>query len=181
MKTGKQSLLPLLLVSFAAITIATFGMFAMQLKTSTMFRTSVPGRTVRWLLGEPGATQGVNDAADALTTANWDEELTVLADQLMDEYGAIASTLPEAEFSSGYSLPLDRLPPKFYELGGSFRHDPDLILRLDDTISTPTAIVLSWGHMRHAIIVYAKPPSVPPQGFFVRQVSDRIYVIANES
>jgi len=143
-----------------------------------VLRRSVPGRIVRWCLGEPGATQGVNDAADKIIACGWGRELIELADQLMEEYASTASTLPIA-FTGGRLLPPERLPEKFRTLGGIFP-DPDLVLRLDSS-SKPTEVVISWGHMRHGIIVYAVPPAVPPQGFFVRRVNDRIYVIANES
>jgi hypothetical protein len=44
----------------------------------------------------------------------------------------------------------------------------------------PTAVIISWGNTRHIIVIYADPPKVSPEGFFVRQVTDRIYVIAND-
>jgi len=155
----------------AVVTVAALG-------NIPILRNTVPGRIVRWCFGEPGATQRVNDAADKLTSSGWDKELIQLSDQLMIEYAATATTLPKAPFNDRL-LPIDRLPQKYHKLGGRFGN-PKLVLRVDYA-SKPTAVVISWANMRHAIITYADPPEVSPEGFFVRQVNDRIYVIANES
>jgi hypothetical protein len=162
----------LLIVSVVVVLAVVFG-------AVPVLRRSVPGRVVRWCLGEPGATQGVNDAADKIIARGWDRELIGLADQLMKEYASTASALSIEPFTGGRLLPPERLPENFRTLGGGFS-DPDFVLRLD-SFSRPTEVVISWGHMRHGIIVYAVPPAVPPEGFFVRRVNDRIYVIANES
>ena len=164
----RRHLVAILIVG--ALAVAAFGIVP-------VLRRSAPGRIIRWCLGEPLATQQVNDAADRLISSGWDQELIDLSDQLMDEYASTASTLPKG--ADRRSLPLDRLPRKLRELGGMYG-EPELIVRLDDA-STPTEIMISWGNMRHVIIVYAEPPAVPPSGFFVRQVNDRIYVVANES
>lgn len=161
-----------------AIAIA---MAIVAVRYSTAFKTSPLGRTVRHFQGEPGATQSVNDAADLIIASGWEPELLLLSEQLIAEYGPTATTLLEV-FTNHYLLPVERLPQKFHELGWFVStREPQLILRTDETTATPTAMVLSWGNMRHAVIVYAQPPTVAPQGFFVRQVGDRIYVIANES
>ena len=100
-----------------------------------------------------------------------------LSKQLMTDYTPIANTLPEV--ATGKLLPQEKLPQKFHELGGMYAQ-PQLILRSDNS-SQGEAIILSWGNMRHGIIIYSQPPKVSPEGFFVRQVNERIYVIANES
>ena len=143
-------------------------------------RRSVLGGIVRWFLGEPGATQDVNDTADTLSSSGGSQELQDLADKLMAEYAPLAPTLPEAAFGRGRSLPVERLPITFRQMGGSFGDNPDLVLRLDSA-NVPTSVVISWGHLRHAIIVYKQPPTNPPEGFFVRRVTDRIFVVAGES
>lgn len=129
---------------------------------------------------EPGATQTVNDAAEWLLSSGGDKELTDLADQLMADYAGTAITLEPEEVIGGRLIPLNHIPNKFHDLGGDLLGDPILALRLNET-DTPAELVLSWGNMRHSIIVYAESPSQAPEGFFVREVSDRIYVIANES
>ncbi|MFL7794024.1 MAG: hypothetical protein AB8I69_17915, partial [Anaerolineae bacterium] len=78
--------------------------------TIPVLRRTIPGRIVRWCLGEPGATQLVNDSADKITSSGWDQELVELSDQLMDEYASTASTLPECVGER--LLPIDRLPQK---------------------------------------------------------------------
>jgi hypothetical protein len=104
-------------------------------------------------------------------------ELQDVSDRLMSEVGTTSSALPEEPFSGGRSLAIEKLPVKFRQLGGLFGDHPDLVLRASD-LGSPTEIVVSWGHMRQAIIVFASPPQDTPEGFFVRKVSDRIYVVA---
>lgn len=166
----RKLILPIILLLIVVFVVTAF-------KTIPVLRQSIPGRIVRFCLGEPGATQGVNDAADKIISSGWDKELIKLSDQLMEEYSSFAFTLPKEIFAQGHSLPLYRLPQKFRSLGyGKL----DFVLQLDDTY-TPTALVLSWRHMRHGIIIYAHPPRIPPTGFFVRKVNERIYVVANKS
>ena len=129
----RKSILPIACLLVTVSTVA-------ALKTIPALRRSTPG-VIRWCLGEPGATQCVNDDADKIISAGWDQELIALSDQLMDEYGSIVSTLPEAPFAGGRLLPLDRLPPEFRKLGGSYG-ESELVLWLDYA-STPTAIVLT--------------------------------------
>ena len=177
----QRALLMMSVGTVISVLIAT-ALAIVAVRSSTAFKTSFPGQIVRHFQGEPGATQSVNDAADLIIASGWEPELLSLSDQLMAEYGPIATTLPEEMFAGGYSIPLERLPQKFHALRWATSNSPpNLVLRLDETTATPTAIILSWGNMRHAVIVYAQPPTVTPQGFFVRQVGDRIYVIANES
>ena len=143
-------------------------------------RTSIPGRIVRWCLGEPGATQWVNDTADKIISSAWSTELQELADRLLSEFTPLAPTLPDEPFSRGRSIPLDRLPLKYRQLGGFFGDRPDLVLRTSDN-GSPPSLVVSWGHTRRAILIFASRPPSAPQGFFVRKVNDRIYVVANKS
>jgi len=103
-------------------------------------------------------------------------ELQDVSDRLISEAAPISSTLPIEPFSGGRSLAVDKLPLKFRQLGGMYR-DPDLVLRLSND-HVGAAVVVSWGHMREAIIIFAVPPAVAPCGFSVRKVSDRIYVVA---
>jgi hypothetical protein len=151
-------------------------LFVITFVSVPALRTSIPGRIIRFCLGEPGATQEVNDAADTIISSGWTSELETLTDKLMLEYAPITSTLKKAQWGDGYLLPLDRLPAKFRKLGGFFG-DPELILRTDAN-GIATALVLSWGHMRHSITIFAIPPSAAPQGFFSRQIGKRIYIAA---
>ncbi|GEM_PF-2490397 len=143
-------------------------------------RRTIPGRIVRWCLGEPAATQRVNDAAEKIRSSGWEKDLTNLADALMAEFTPIATNLPEA-FMGGRSIPIERLPAQYRQLGGTYsRLDPELVLR-QGHLDSPDQIVIDWAHMRHAIIIYAVPPHHSPKGFHVRKINDRIYVVANES
>ena len=162
-----------------AIFFIAFGLATTAFGTIPVLRRSFPGHIIRQCLGEPGATQGVNDAADKIISSGWDQELIELSNELMQEYASTALTLPVEPFTGGRLLPIERLPRKYRTLGGTFG-DPDLVLRLDST-SKPTELVISWGHMRQGIVVSALPIAKPPKGFFMRQVNERIYVIANES
>jgi len=65
---------------------------------------SVPGRIVRFCLGEPGATQGVNDAADTIISKKWEDDLELFADEMIREFGPEEEKLPEA-FMGGRLLP----------------------------------------------------------------------------
>ena len=143
-------------------------------------RTSVPGHIIRFCLGEPGATQDVNDAADKIISSGWEKDLIVLADTLTSEFGPVKDKLPEA-FMGGRSIPIEKMPARYRQLGGTYsRIPPELVLRSSEE-GVPSQVVIDWAHMRHAIIVFSTPPSQPPQGFFVRKVNARIYVVANES
>lgn len=177
---GKSTLLPkwFLVAAFTATAGILGGLAVVAPSSLPGFKTSLPGRILRFLHGEPVATQDINDAADKIIASAWESELLALSDQLMMEYGPIATSLPYEMFGDGYLLPLKKLPEKFHELGWSRSGDPAFILRVDEKTSKPTEIVLSWGNMRHAVIIYAQPPTVAPQGFFVRQVGDRIYIVA---
>lgn len=163
------------LILTVVVTVLTAGVFA----TVTALRTSIPGQVVRFCLGEPGATQWVNDTADKIVSSGWTAELQEVSSRLMSEFGLVSATLPEEGFSGGRSIPLERLPLKFRELGGSYG-EPDLALQTKED-GSPVALVVSWGHMRQAILIFASAPLNPPRGFFVRKVDDRIYVVANES
>lgn len=164
------------LVLGIAIVTLTAGAFA----ALSPLRTSIPGRIVRWCLGEPGATQWVNDTADKLISSAWSAELQELTDRLLSEFTPLAATLPVEQFSRGRSITLDKLPRKYRQLGGIFGDHPDLVLRTGDN-DTPASLVVSWGHTRQAIMIFASHPPLAPRGFFVRKVNDRIYVVANSS
>jgi len=160
-----------------AITVLTAATFA----TVPILRTSIPGRIIRWCLGEAGFTQWVNDTERSIISPACVAELQEISDRLISEAAPISSTLPIEPFSGGRSLAIENLPLKYRQLGGIYG-DPDLVLRVSDA-HTDAKIVVSWGHMREAIIIFARPPAVAPRGFSVRKVSDRIYVVAgiNES
>ena len=142
--------------------------------------TSVAECTWRSFKGEPGATRDVNDAADVLERRESCRKLEAVADTIIRTYGSSAATLSKAEFDVGREVPLERLPGRFHNLGGSWRDSPQVILRLDQA-AKPTQVRLHWGHGRHAVVVFAKPAPKPPVGFYVRSVSPRTYVVANES
>jgi len=145
-------------------------------------RTSIPGKISRFFLGEPGATQDVNDAADQIESAGWAGELTGWADRLMSEYGPIKDKLPKT-FMGADLIPISHLPSQYRHLGGMFSGlgiEPELGLRPADR-DHPAQVVIDWAHMRHSIIIFSEPPKNLPAGFYVRKVNDRIYVVANES
>jgi hypothetical protein len=148
--------------------------------TGLPVRTSILGRAIRWCLGEPGATQWVNDTVEEITLLQETAELQEIGDRLMSEFGSINSTLPTAPFPGGKAIPLEKLPLKYRKLGGEFGDNPDLVLQMDQK-GFPMAVVISWGHMRQSITIFSKPPSPPPKGFFVRKLNSRIYVVACES
>ena len=115
-----------------------------------------------------------------LTGTSAGTELEALARGLMDEYDDRATGLPEAPFSNGgRELPLELLPVKFQERGGAY-HEPQLFLRLDAQ-SKPEVLVISWGHLREAIMVFREPPTTPPRGTLVERATGRIFVVVNES
>lgn len=120
----------------------------------------------------------MNDAADALLATGANTRLHVFADRILELYLPMATRLPNAPHSRARLVP-ESIPDEFLRMHGGFGKQ-DLLLRVQ-TITRPAAVILSWGHMRHAIFVYATPPSTPPAGSFVREVDDRTYVIANES
>jgi hypothetical protein len=115
-------------VFFVLIVLLLTASIIVSFGTVPALRTTIPGRIVRWFLGEPTATQDVNDAADKLIANGWDKELISLSDQLMTEYATV-TTLPEAPFGGHLDdarlddarlIPIDRLPEKYHELGGTF-------------------------------------------------------------
>jgi hypothetical protein len=127
-----------------------------------------------------GAARWVRSTADWLSSTSAGIELEGLADELMKEYHETARALPEAEFSNrGRALPLERLPKKFRDRGGDF-YDPQVFVRLDAN-AKPKVLAVSWGHLRQVILVFRKPPVDPPDGFRVRRVSRRTYVVADET
>jgi hypothetical protein len=143
-------------------------------------RTSIPGAVVRFCLGEPGATQWVNNTADTIIDSGWTKELEVLSDQLCKDFQSDSKSLPVDKFSRLPTLPSARLPLKFKKLGSWPRGDvADLFERPEE--NGPSTIIISWGHGREEVIIFGNPQSVPPKGFFVRKVGSRIYVVANES
>ena len=147
------------------------------------FRASVPGQIIRWCLGEPGATQWVNDTVDQVTYLQETVELQDIGDRLISEFGPISSTLleePYSVYSGGKSIPLDNMPVKYRQLGGVFGDHPDLVLQVNKD-GVPIAVIISWGHMRRSITIFSKTPSAAPQGFFVRKLNDRVYVVAGEN
>lgn len=131
------------------------------------------------LLGEPSAAEWVKMTADWLASTSAGPELEALADHLMKEHDQDALELPEAEFSlGGRALPIKRLPAKFRERAAGYG-EPQLFVRLDAN-SKPELLIVSWGHLRQAILVYRKRPAKPPRGFSVRAASARTYVVADE-
>jgi hypothetical protein len=128
---------------------------------------------------DPPAARWAETNGDWLASTSAGLDLEALADRLMNEYDGTAIGLPEAEFSDGgRALPPAQLPAKFRERGGLFGQ-PQLFVRLDAN-SKPAVLVVSWGHLRRAILVFRKPPPEPPNGFWVRRVGDRTYVVVEE-
>lgn len=131
---------------------------------------------VRWMDGESGAEQDVNDAFTSLQAHNGASELERFADGVLQAYAT-----PDAGLAAHPSLPhpavsIDKLPSKFWNLGGSYPGPPKAIVRLDKN-----AVVLQWGGGRHEIMIFGAAPANPPTGFYGRKVSERVYVIASGS
>jgi hypothetical protein len=164
MKVSRRTLLSTL----AAATIA--GAVALSPRRSFL------GRTVRWLCGEPGATQDVNDAADMIETEGWADDLEKLADDVTTEFVPVREKLPKA-FVGGRLIPIGRLPSRFLELGGTWS-DRNFEFVLGEAPWT-SLVMLSWGHLRHAVIIFPEAPSAAPVGFHVRRVSERVFVVAD--
>ncbi len=139
-------------------------------------RTSTVGRAARWFGGESGSEQGVNDAADRLLATEAAPRLLEFADGILADYLGIAATLPRAPHNPE-RLVSEPIPGEFLSLGGGFSK-PELLLRTEG--EGPPAVILSWGHMRHGIIVYAAPPRGRQNGRHVRKVGSRIFVVALE-
>jgi hypothetical protein len=158
------------------VIVLLFVLVATALGTIPSLRRSIPCRIVRWCLGEPGATQFVNDAAEEILSSGWDTQLVELSNQIMDESVSNASTLPVDPYTGGRLLSLDRIPPKLKKLSKILGNLDEVLLLCNDT--APAKLVLSWGHRRYDIIIYAEAPSAFPEGFFVRKVRDRVYIIA---
>jgi len=143
----------------------------------------------RFVGGEPGATQDVNDAADWLIASHSAGELEAFADRVARDYGPTASRLPKA-FLGDPMFPLSEVPTKFMRLGWHRtwernpppdpKYGPECVLRFNDR-GEVTAVEIQWGHRRHVAIVYARPPAREPRGFAVRKVTPRVFILANES
>ena len=164
------------------LTLLTVAAVVVTLEVIPVARRTIPGHIVRWCLGKPGATQGVNDAADKILSSGWEKDLTNMADALMIEFTPIATNLPEA-FMGGRSIPAEKLPTQYRQLGGIYSRlnvVPELVLR-QGQLGDPDQIVIDWAHMRHAIMIYAVPPHDSPTGFYVRKVGNRIFVVADKS
>lgn len=159
--------------------LALLGFFLLTLVPSP--HKSFAGRLLRFCAGEPGATQDVNDAADTILSRKWEEDLELFAGQMIKEFETKKDTFPPA-FMGGYLLPTDRLPAHYRKLSPLFLPglEPELVMKLSGD-STETQIVIDWAHMRHAVIIYAKPPKQCPEGFYIRKVNERIYVVAGAS
>ena len=54
-------------------------------------RRTIPGRIIRWCFGEPGATQGVNDAADIIQSQGWEPDLIELSESMLTEYRVLTT------------------------------------------------------------------------------------------
>jgi hypothetical protein len=134
---------------------------------------------VDYLGRDPESVVRVDEVADVLEESDAGHRLEGHADEILARYLPRAQTLPEAEHVRGRVVPLSRLPPEFQGLGGDFGA-PELLLRTPEG-DTPPAVLLSWGHMRHGIIVFAAAPREEPRGFYTRKVGDRTFVVANES
>lgn len=154
--------------------------FAVSLSVPEARRT-IPGRIIRWCFGEPGATQGVNDAVDIIQSQGWEPDLIELSASLFTEYRALPTNSLSASYMGGFLIPIERLPDRYRQLGGTYsRMKPEFAYRPRDDRG-PERIVIDWAHMRHAVIIYSEAPQKSPTGFHVRKISDRIYVVANES
>lgn len=137
------------------------------------------GLLVKEVVTEPSAPGWVRANGEWLTSSSAGREIEQLADRLMMEYSDAAVRLPDAEFSNGgRALPSHRIPEKFRSRGGAFG-EPEVFVRLDAE-SKPAVLVLSWGHLRRALLVFQKAPRDPPRGSSVYRASDRTFVVAYE-
>lgn len=156
-----------------------FGLVALVLSGAAILspRTSFLGGIVRWIAGESGATQEVNDAADMIESEGWADDLEKLADDLTAEFQPVRENLPHA-FIGGRLIPIDRLPAKYRKLGGRPTRHLEFVLGEGQWASR---VMLSWAHLRFAVVIFAEPPQKLPKGHHVRRVGKRVFVIANES
>jgi hypothetical protein len=159
------------MLGFAAVAIASAGFVMGACGDASV---------TRWLAGEPLATQRVDEAADALEGTTMGRQLEQRVEEILAAYLPVASTLPRAEHVRGHLVPPNEIPQELIPPDGGFGGAPDILLRSGDD-TEPPAVILGWGHMRHAVIVYANAPDRAPAGFFVRSVSPRTWVVANES
>lgn len=135
-------------------------------------------RFVRWMDGESGAEQDVNDTFTALQASDGASDLESFADGVLRTYarpdaGAGPATRPGLPHTT---VSIDKLPSKFWNLGGSYPGPPKVVVRLDKN-----AIVLQWGGGRHEIMIFGAAPANPLTGFYGRKVSERVYVVASGS
>src|SRR5262249_34119345 len=152
------------------------GLAALVIGNYSAVRTSWLGSIVRFCMGEPMATQWVNNTADEIIQSGWSTDLERIADQLSKDPTAI--TKPDKyEYSDSTRTKLapDRLPAIYRKLGDFPYNNQEAGLYLRNS---PHRILIEWGNEREAIMIYEKEPSVPPKGFFVRKVNARIYVVA---
>jgi hypothetical protein len=110
MSRSRKTILAIAALLASVIIVAAFPVGRLYL------RTSIPGREIRWCLGEPGATQWVNDTIDRIRYWHATAELQETGDRLISEFLPINSTLPDAPFSRGKAIPPDRLPSKYRQL-----------------------------------------------------------------
>jgi hypothetical protein len=142
-------------------------------------QTSIAGKIIRFLSGEPGATQDVNDAADLIIKNKWQSELEKLSDSLITEYLPQFHDLPKEKYGGGYLLPAGKIPAKYLMLGRMWSN-PDLEIVMNEENTEP-ALLFCWGHGRHQMLIYQKEPKAKPTGFYFRQVGKRIFVGAHYS
>jgi len=129
--------------------------------------------TAAWLhFRDPDAVQEVNATADWIIQAKTVGELERFADDLMHEF----PPRPPKSQQPDQSVPPERLPMRFWRLGG-------------DTVEAPTAIYVTptpsvhlyWARFAsagHDVLIFDKPPSDPPQGFFGRRISPRVFIVS---
>ncbi|MEL6195718.1 MAG: hypothetical protein AAFQ77_01525 [Myxococcota bacterium] len=181
MRTSEMRKVRLLIAVFAATGICL--LLALFLLTTAVLKApeqSVFAAAWRYVLGEPGATQDVNNAADILEETGAYRELEGIADRIFADCPAAAANHLPVRHGPGLRLPVEFIPERFHLLGRSYDTRPDVILRGCES-SQGMQLRLHWGNGRHAIVVSDTPPDELPMSFYSRQVSPRTYVIAHES
>jgi hypothetical protein len=120
---------------------------------------------------ESGAARGTREAAEFLALEGRARELEHFADDAIRDL-APKRWKPHPGLPDP-TVPVERLPKKFRELGGAFVGPPNVVLD-----SKRQAVVLQWGNGRHEIVVFVEAPAAQPPGSLTRKVNERIYVTA---
>jgi hypothetical protein len=135
-----------------------------------------PTNYARLVLGEPGALQDVNDAADWIVDNHAAPELETLADRIINSIeGEKPTSLVGPDL---HEIPPDMLPKKFWALGVRPPEAPDYIW-----IHSPDRTVhFHWARFAsdwHEVVILPPDSNVEYRNRFMRKVSDRVLARAS--